>query len=395
VQRFLEKIKKIPRKTLIIIVAAVIALIVASTATYVYFVVTRTTVTTTSVSASQDYDLWVKPYLAQLARIETVLTQPYTPGSKDSYGYDPNIGLVCGGNVEPSAAIGVQNGYNNVCVLIDNNLEGGASLDYFASSSSVLVGQPDFNQENLQIYTDTRNYLLTPFYGVGPCTSPFPVYNYPSNFTLLDRREAEYGFAGPYASELIQPGIHVGGIGKLSCNGSTEDGQIWYLESYDNSSGPMLVAELPSSTPPSTSSDLEELSFVIDELYMQCIAGTVSCSQWQTAYQNAMSQYPFQAPRDALHFIQVTRATGAWAMSNMSYNGVSAESMLQNTISRIFTPESSGGALGPDGGLSQTWGSGSDETPEPNMQAMIAFDPRMPYWFTVGCEDNSSSCTLS
>lgn len=345
-------------------------------------------------NSSQDYELWVEPYLSQLAQIEAVLTQPYSPGTSDSFGYYPALGLSCGGNVEASTAMDIASGYNNVCVLIDNNLEGGASLDYFASPSSVLVGQPGFNQINLQIYTNTRRYLSQPFFGIGPCSEPFTVYNYPSSFALLDRREAEYGFAGPYASELLQPGIHIGGIGTLKCNGLTEHGQVWYLENYDNPGSTMIVSELPNSKAPDTNSDLEELSFVIDELYMQCVAGTAPCSQWQSAYLNAMSQYPFAEPRDALHFIQVTRATSAWAMSNMTYNGTSAEVMLQNTITKIFTPESAGGALGPDGGLSQTWGGGNDETPEPNFQAMVAFDPRMPSWFTLACMDNQSSCPL-
>lgn len=371
------------------IAAAVVAL-VAATAAYVFLVAPSVT-TSTSISTSQDYSLWVEPYLSQLAKIEAVLTQPYNPGARESYGYYSAVGVTCGGNIEPSPAIGVQNGYNNVCVLIDNNLEGGASLDYFASSSSVLVGQPGFNEMNLQIYTNTRNYLSMPFYGIGACPQPFSVYHYPNNFTLLDQREAEYGFAGPYATQLLQPGIQIGGIG----NNCGIDGQTWFLENYDNPDSTMIVTELPGSTAPTTSSDLEELSFVIDELYMQCIADKVACSQWQDAYQNAMSQYPFQAPRDALHFIQCTRATGAWAMSNMTYDGMSARTMLQNTIARIFTSESGGGALGPTGGLSQSWGAGGDRSPEPNFQAMVAFDPRMPSWFTLSCMNNQSTCAVS
>jgi hypothetical protein len=417
-KEIVNRIKRLPRKRLIILLVAIIIALIAATSTYIFFLAPSTTTpvssstttsitsfttastsiissTAASVNTVQDYNLFVEPYLAQLTTIEAVLTQPYDAGSRQSYGYDPTFGVTCGGNIEPAPAINVSNGYNNVCVLIDNNLEGGASLDYFASSSSVLVGQLNFSSMNLQVYTKTRQYLSMPFYGIGSCSPLFTVYNYPSNFSLLDRREAEYGFAGPYATQLLQPGIQIGGIGSLTCNGATESGQIWFLENYDNPATTMIVTEFPNGTPPTTNSNLEELSFVIDELYMQCVAGKVSCSQWQNAYQNAMSQYPFKAPREALHFIQVTRATGAWAMSNMSYNGTSAETMLQNTLAKIFTPESSGGALGPDGGLSQSWGRGGDKTPEPNFQAMVAFDPRIPSWFTLSCLHNSNSCTLT
>jgi hypothetical protein len=389
--QILTRVKRLPRRRLILLlVVTVIALILAATAAYIFIIVPSRPVT-----PAEDYDLFVKPYLPQLAGIEAVLTKPYKPGTRENYGYDSSTGVTCGGNIEPSSAIQVSNGYNNVCVLIDNNLEGGASLDYFARSSSPLVGQSGFTPMNLQIYTNTRNFLSMPFYGIGPCSQPFQVYNYPGNFSLLDMREAEYGFAGPYASELLQPGIHIGGIGTLTCDNATEDGQIWYLENYDNPDSTMIVTEFPSSTAPNTTSDLQELSFVIDELYMQCVAGKASCSQWQSAYMNGMAQYPFQAPRDALHFIQVTRATGAWTMANMTYNGMSARTMLEDTIAKIFTPESAGGALGPDGGLSQSWGVGGDKTPEPNFQAMVAFDPRMPYWFTLKCMNDPSSCTLT
>ncbi len=301
-KEIINRINKIPRRKLTIVIVIVVIALIALTASYIFFLTPSSTFHTTttlpittpfttatsgptqtgistsrsSISSSsaslsaasfnqtEDYDLWVKPYLAQLATIEAVLTQSYNAGTRNSYGYDSALGLTCGGNVEPSSAINVNNGYNNACVLIDNNLEGGASLDYFASVSSILNGEPGFNQVNLEIYTNTRSYLAQPFYGIGPCSEPFAVYSYPSSFTLLDMREAEYGFAGPYATQLLQPGIQLGGIGTLTCNGFTEEGQIWYLENFDNPDSTMIVTELPSETALNTTSDLQELSFVID-----------------------------------------------------------------------------------------------------------------------------------
>ena len=339
-------------------------------------------------TANQDYQLWVQPYLAQLEKVRQVLMTPYTIGNQH-YGYDASFGLVRGGNIEPSPAINVNGGYNDVIVAIDNNLEGSASLDYFNSASSPLVGQPGFVPVNTNIYGNVRALLSKTWIGVGGCSSPFVQYNYPSSFSLLDRREAEYGSFGPYFSTLIKPGNHLGGIG----NNCGTQGQTWYLPSYDSvptsMSKPLIVTEFPSSTPIGSKGNLEELSFYIDETYLQCHAGTASCSLWQNAYLNAMSQYPFSAPREALHFIQASRATAAWSMSNMTYNGVSAYQMLQNTINKIWTS-----AVGPDGGLYQNFGGGgSDKTPEPNFQAMIAFDPRMPSWFGQPAQYPGSSAT--
>ena len=211
----------------------------------------------------------------------------------------------------------------------------------------------------------------------------------PHQLSLLDRREGEYGFIGPYASTLDQPGVHLGGIGH-SCG---TEGQVWYVESGGIvEANPYIVTEMPGSAL-GPNDNLEELSFYIDEAYMQCIALTAPCSVWQTAYLNAMSQYPFQAPRQALHFIQVTRATQAWNAASCGCTfAAQASADLTAAITKIFTPTSPGGALGPDGGLTQQWGGGGDRTPEPNMQAMIAFDPDMPNWFTTACYLNQADC---
>jgi hypothetical protein len=50
--------------------------------------------------------------------------------------------------------------------------------------------------------------------------------------------------------------------------------------------------------------------------------------------------------------------------------------------------------MGSDGGLSQTWGGGNSDTPEPNFQAMIALDPRMPTWFTQAAMQSLQSAQV-
>lgn len=343
-----------------------------------------------TLSPSEDYQLWVQPYLSQLEKVREVLMTPYTEGNQH-YGYDSNTGLIRGGNIEASPAIGVGSGYNDVVVAIDNNLEGSASLDYFNSPESPLNGQPGFSPVNTNIYENVRELLSETWIGVGGCSAPFTQYSYPSSFSLLDMREAEYGSFDPYYSILIQPGNHLGGIGS-NCGTL---GQTWYLPGYDSlptsMSKPLIATEFPSNTPIPSTGDLEELSFYIDEMYLECHAGTSPCSLWQDAYVNAMSQYPFSAPREALHFIQVSRATAAWTMSNMSYDGISAFQMLQKTINRIWSSD-----VGPDGGLYQNFSkTGSSDSPEPNLQAMIAFDPRMPSWFGQPASTTTSSETTS
>ena len=350
---------------------------------------TNSTQTSSNFTSSEDYQLWVLPYLSQLENIRAVLMQSYSIG-RGHYGYDSSFGLVRGGNIQANPAINVSNGYHDVIVAINNNLEGSYSLDYFNSANSVLLGQPGFTPQATNIYGNDRALLSKTWDGIGNCSSPFVQYTYPSSFSLFDRREAEYGFIGPYASIVASPGNHLGGIGSPSCTNGTVSatgGQVWFLQGYENPqttlSQPLIATVFPSSYTIASRGDLESLSFYIDQMYMQCQAGIPSsCTSWRTAYLNAMSQYPFPAPREALHFVQVTRATGAWQDPTFTYNGTTATQMLQNTITKLFTPAVSGGSLGPDGGLYQSWGGiGSSDTPEPNFQAMVAFDPRMPSWF--------------
>jgi hypothetical protein len=405
------------------------------------------------VNETEDMALFVCPNISNLEGIREVLMSPYTgvygcEGHQQCYGFDPDVGinndygLSCGGNVEPSLAINVHNGYNNLCVLTDNNIEGGYGLDYFNSADSILTADPAFGAFNAQYYAGvmypngsliynaaandslatnilvtTRAYLAQPFDAIGPCQATFNVYNYPSSFQTFDRREGEYGFNDPYIDTLVQYRVGIlGTIGSLAYNNNVcqlnppygtpnyDDGQLWYAASDSSGSTtsvigypqyqaqPLIVAELPG-VPIVPGDDLEELSFLIDQLFYQCVAGTAPCTgqnSWQYVYQHyAMTQYPFQAPREALHFIQVTRATQAWNLTGITVKGLSPLQMLQIAIAQVFTPASEtgpmgyAGATGPDGGLYQQWGGGgSANTPEPNMQAMIAFDPQMPTWFT-------------
>ncbi len=359
---------------------------------------------------SQDVQMFVCPYLNQLERIRAVLMRPYMPGQSQSYGFDSTIGLTCGGNIEPSPALGnagpthdyTSGGYHDTCVGIDNNFEGSKSLDYFNNVGSILTGIPGWTVSSpaSNIYGTVTNLLDNMSWnGVGGCPSPFTQYSYPSGFQLLDRREAEYGFAGMNVYRLLNPqGINIGGIG----NNCGTGGQTWYLPTRETASTTTIVTVFPSNQTPGMNSDLEELSFVIDNLYAQCVAfgpTSPSCAQWRTAYTNAMSQYPFPAPRQALHFIQATRATGAWMLTGITVHGLTPLQMLEITIKQIFTPSTQtgpmgvGGAVGPDGGLYQQWGGrGSSDTPEPNFQAMVAFDPNMPNWFTSACYTTPASC---
>src|ERR1700722_19139663 len=143
----------------------------------------------TTATSSLDYQLWVQPYLAKLEKIRAVLMTPYTVGNQH-YGYDSTFGLIRGGNIEASPALGIGSGYQDVIVGIDNNLEGSYSLDYFNSAASPLVGQTGFSPVNTNVYGNVRALLSENWVGVGACTSPFNQYTYPSSFSLLERTEA-------------------------------------------------------------------------------------------------------------------------------------------------------------------------------------------------------------
>ena len=315
-----------------------------------------------------DYNLFVAPYLDQIEAVRKVLMTPYPlPAQKGKYGYDSASGLIRGANIEPSPAIGVSGGNNDAIVYYDSNMEGSASLDFFNGVAGVST----------QIFQTAYNTLTSAtWYGVGACSKPFKAYRYPSDFPLLDRRDPSLGTFSPFYSIFIKSGAQIATTGS-SCG---TQGQTWYLfkdagiTPYTN---PLLVTELPSNTPVGINSDLEMLNFLIDLLYIQ------NSSSWRTAFMNAMNQYPFSAPRQALHFIECCRNTKAWADTTFpTVQGLTVLQMIQATITKIWTPSANGGAMGTDGGLYQAWGGGgSSNTPEPNFQAMRAFDPRGPSWF--------------
>ena len=374
---------------------------------------------------TQDYDYFVQPNLAKIETIREVLMSNYVEGSQD-YGYSSTFGISCGGNIEPSPALGkgttypavqdyTKSAYHDTCVLIDNNLEGGLFLDYFNSPSSVLVNQSGFHSVFTNVYGNTRAFLTESFIGVGGCSSPFASYNYPSSFALLDRREPEFGFAGVksivntlnQSNNFANGQVHIGGIGS---NCGTE-GQTWFIPGYSNPSSTTIVSEFPSNNPvngicASGGQCLETQSFFIDEAYMQYKNGSTSASVWQNSFKNAENQYPFDAPRDALHFIQAARATAAWNYTTSTFplvDGLTVLQMMQNTITGLLTPcgtmdatTGQKGAYGPHGGLSQSWGNCGDQTPEPNMQAMAAFYPNDPCDFgNCGTSSGVPTITLS
>jgi hypothetical protein len=403
----------------------------SSTSTTTETSTSTTTITTTSCSGSscgststcsnptQDMALFVCPYLNQIEKVREVMMTPWTPGQSNTYGYYQPFGIVAGGGIEPAPALGLNNGWNNVAVVSDNNLEGGLSLDYWNNAASLLSNLPafmNFNSHNYatssifvpltmslntNIMGEVRGYYSgTRWYGVGACTGPtFQEYQYPLSFSLLDRREAEYGFIDPYATTLIQSGIQIGGIGS---NCGTE-GQTWYLPGYGNvgnpnvcsnstpccpNPSPCIVTEFPSNNPVVTNGGDDTQGFLVMEYYMQCVASNFNpsvCSNWQNAFKVEMSRYPWADTRGSAHFIEAARATGAWQMASMTYNGISAYTMLLNAISNLW----SHGQDPANGGMWQNWGNNNGgRTPEPNMQTLTAFNPNLPTWFTeVACHN--------
>ena len=125
---------------------------------------------------------------------------------------------------------------------------------------------------------------------------------------------------------------------------------------------------------------------------MQCVAGTAPCSLWQNAFLTDMARYPWTDTRGSAHFIEAARATQAWTMSNMTYNGMSAKTMLQDTINNLWA----GGVDPSNGGMYQNWGTPNNgRTPEPNMQVLTAFNPNLPSWFVKPNGTTSVSSTTS
>ncbi len=319
---------------------------------------------------TDDFTAWVEPYLTQIDKVRQVLMTPYVL-APNNYGYDPGFGLVRGGNIEPSPAIGVTASNEDVIVLIDNNLEGSASLDFWNSYSGVTT----------TVEANCRGYLAKTFDEISSNCPPFPTTTY--NGT--DRREAKYGSHSPYYAQLSQPGAKI----------YQTAGQTDYVQGFEglnaahascsnpptlstNMANPLIVSALPVGSAIGSGGNLETDGPWIDLQFEQ---GSVAAAQAEfTRVVQAWNGTGFgttygSATRDLLHFIEAARATGFWRDATITGPQGTAQQVLQQVINVIWQN------AGPGGGLSQEPPGGSYDTPEPNFQALIAFDPRVPTWF--------------
>jgi hypothetical protein len=325
---------------------------------------------------TDDFTLWVQPYLGNIEQVRRILMTPYVL-AKGHYGYDSTFGLVRGANIEPSPAIGITSPNNDAIVLIDNNLEGSASLDFWNSYKGVAS----------TVEANCRHFLdATSFDEIGTNCPPFPQMTYDGT----DRREAKLGKHSPYYGMLSKPGQQI----------HNTSGQTDFVPGYEGINGskascsapptlqtnlanPIVVTALPIDSPINGGGNLETDGPWISLQFEQ---GNVSVAHGEFAKVvgawdgNTFGSYG-SATRDLLHFIHCARATGFWRDATITGPKGTAQEVVQQVVALVWQIQASGG----DGGLTQcysgTAGCGSTDTPEPNFQAMIAFDPRVPTWF--------------
>jgi hypothetical protein len=322
---------------------------------------------------SDDFASWIQPYESHIEKVRAVLMTPYTLGQQH-YGYDGTFGLVRGANIEPSPAIGVSNGYNDAIVLIDNNLEGSASLDFWNSYAGVKSSV----EANCRAFLDA-----TAFDEISGACPPFATIKYDGT----DRREAQLGSHSPYHAQLSKAGAQI-----FNTSGQTD-----YVPGYEGIGGaaascskppklqtdeahPLIVTALPIDHAIGEGGNLENDGPWIDLAFEQ--GSPKAQAEYAKVVQawdgNTFGSYG-GATRDLLHFIIASRATGFWRDGSIKGPKGTAEEVLKQVITLVWEIAGSNGGLPQS--YSGTLGSGGDQTPEPNFQAMLAFDPRLPTWF--------------
>ena len=256
-------------------------------------------------------------------------------------------------------------------VLIDSNLMIGYTLDYLNSAQSPLRSTPGWTLTPTNVNGAVRNYLSQGF--VNPTCSNCGTQYYNGQ----DRREIFLGNASPY-------------FGKITCvyEGGTQD---WYVTGHNYNQNFPISTELPHLTvqdsskgcAPNGMQSSEEYAPLVmltyetnpalaKTMFMQTVTDWTG-SSWNDGFVGGCTSNCAVSARALAEWLIMARATGFWTLapaSMISQIQKAIWSYVQNAI--------------------QT---GSGFAPETEGQVLLAFDPRLPSWFTLGSISLAASAT--
>ena len=346
--------------------------------------------------STNDYALFVQPGLQSGAILSVLHVMMSVYGTTLP-------GMVDGANIEqPQPAVHIPSGGNHIVgpVLIDNNFEGGLSVDDWNIVFTNL-GNP---QPSTNIYGLVTSMLTSAnWLAAGGLASP-GVSNVP--YVGNDRREVKLGRASKFYSQYVHGSTLPGTPGTLSIcgtgNAGGTNGQVFFNKAYnistypDTAGNPMVVTELPmvvstlTSTPVQSSpigmggGNLEPYAQALLQAWMK---GTNINTQFQ-AVTNAWTGYVKNVSgtatfgstygtntRDLCHYANLARATGLWSTAT---NGQTVLTQVFNALDALILGSTSSIKALPQS-FTITNGNiitdSGNALPEANMQYLLARNP--------------------
>jgi hypothetical protein len=312
---------------------------------------TTSSPTTTSVSSSysQDYLMFVMPYLDQIRKLGKYLMTPYS-GVQNSVGYDSTRGLLRGANY---CGNGYRQDYGG---LIDYNLTAGIPLDYWNNGSTTIE-------------STVRNILATGIFepagdAISGCSTSADVasgWKYPGN----DRRELLFGTRSPYFEKI------------------TEIYQTMGNAVLQPASPPFVPIEvMDTSTGDTTASSSEGMNTYVPKVLLAYISGNITeAKEWFASATNDWNGCAFPShdttpfnTRTLCYYLIMARATKFWTLDANSTN------VAKEVSDAMWANQNNDGSMSvsytcpPPPSLGRTSG-------EPCGLALLASDPRLPSWF--------------
>jgi len=320
---------------------------------------TTTTSTTTS-SGTSDYSYFIAGNLGRIEALREWFMSPFNYAD-DKAGYDPSYGMIRGG----FWGGGFQNGF----VLIDSQLIAASTLDYLNAAAGL----------NTSIVSHMKQWLAGQF--VDPSTGATSTYN------GTDRREIMFGTLLPCVA--------------------SDSGQVFYVPGHTLSDPVPITTALPTGCTSPGPSAMTTYSLWIELYYLR---GNISTAQgmYQTVlsgwtatpgtglggstggyfsdlFDSGPDQGKCKSSRALGYFLEMSRATGFWNMSDQS------RTISLQASNELWAHQNS------DGGIAVNYpgcGNQAKSSPESTGLALLAFDPRVPSWFGRPVSNASAIASL-
>ena len=306
------------------------------------------TFTSTATSAgTSDYSYFIASNLARIEALRGWFMSPFNLAA-DKAGYDPSYGMIRGGFWG--------GGFHDGFVLIDSQLIASSTLDYLNAAAGM----------NTSIYSNMEQWLSGQF--VDPSTGATGTYN------GTDRRELMLGILLPCVS--------------------SDSGQVFYVPGHTLSDAVPITTALPTGCTSSAPSAMSTYSLWIELYYLR---GNISTAEgmfqtvlngWTSTpgtglggsiggyfsdlFDNGPDQGKCKSSRALGYFLEMSRATGFWNMSDQS------RAVALQASDELWAHQNS------DGGIAVNYpecGNQTKSSPESTGLALLAFDPRVPSWF--------------